>query len=345
MTAHPRSAEFKKAITRPKMVSLALQGGGTWGVLDRLLEEDELIVDGITATSAGSINATLLAYGLSVEGRAGAKKALALFWRRISAVMASSIVQPSILDRISGNFGLDYSPGYLLINMLCQFLSPYQLNPFNANPLKDLLEEIVDFQRIRQQTGVKLFLCSTNVRTCELEIFRGTALTADHVLASSCLPFLMHAVEIDGERYWDGGFVGNPAFFPLIYECESRDIMLIHVTPTRRPDFPLTANAILSRMQEVGVNNSSLMREMRAIAAVNKWIDQGKMTGGKEIFVHVVEAADAISTLPHSSKLNADWEFLLYLHDLGRRRAEDWLASSFDRLGVESSVDMQMRYL
>ena len=349
MTAHPKSAEFETPIAGRKAVNLALQGGCshgafTWGVLDRLLEEDQLTVDGITATSAGSMNAVVLAYGLSVGGREGAKKALALFWRRMSALMASSIVQPSILDKMSGNFGLDYSPGYMLINMLCQFLSPYQLNPFNLSPLKDLLEEIVDFRRIRQQTAVKLFLCATNVRTCKVEIFRGTELTADHVLASSCLPFLMHAVEIGGERYWDGGFIGNPALFPLIYECDARDIILVHVTPTQRPDFPVTANSILSRMQEVSVS-SSLMREMRAVAFVNKLIDQGRMTGGKQILVHIIEAEDVISELPNSSKLNGDWNFLLYLHDLGRRRTEDWLASNFDRLGVESSIDFQTKYL
>jgi NTE family protein len=111
-------------------------------------------------------------------------------------------------------------------------LSPYLLNPFNVNPLKDLLEEIIDFRRLCKQATIKLFLCATNVRTCKLEIFRGNTLTADHVLASSCLPFLMHAVEIDGERYWDGGFMGNPALFPLIYECDARDIILVHVTPS-----------------------------------------------------------------------------------------------------------------
>jgi NTE family protein len=179
MTAHPKSREFKKPITEQKTFNLALQGGGshgafTWGVLDRLLEENNLTLDGITAASAGSINAVLLTHGLSVGGRQGAKQALALFWRRMSALMASSIVQPSILDKIHGNFGLDYSPGYMLMNMLYQFLSPYQLNPFNLNPLKNLLEEIIDFQRIRQQTAVKLFLCATNIRTCKAEIFRGS---------------------------------------------------------------------------------------------------------------------------------------------------------------------------
>jgi NTE family protein len=349
MTAQRKVYEFEKQITGPKMVNLALQGGGshgafTWGVLDRLLEEDCFAVDGITATSAGSINAVLLAYGLSVGGREGAKEALGRFWRRMSALMTSSIVQPSILDKMRGNFGLDYSPGYILMNMLCQIMSPYQLNPCNLNPLKRLLEEIIDFRTIRQQTAVKLFLCATNVRTCKLEVFRSQQLTADHVLASSCLPFLMHAVEIGGERYWDGGFIGNPALFPVIYECDACDVILVHVTPTRRPDFPVTANSIISRIQEVSVS-SSLMREMRAVAFVNSLVNQGKMAGGKQILIHEIEAEDVIRELPNSSKLNGDWDFLSYLHDTGRKHADDWLASTFDRLGVESSVDLQVEYL
>jgi NTE family protein len=349
MTAHPQHAQFKTPITGQKAVNLALQGGGahgafTWGVLDRLLEEDQLIIEGITATSAGSINAVVLAYGLAVGGREGAKHALALFWRRMSALMTSGIVQPSMLDKLSGNFGLDYSPGYHFINMLCQFLSPYQLNPFNLNPLKDLIEEIVDFDCVRKQKAVKLFLCATNVRKCKVEVFHGKELTADHVLASSCLPFLMHAVEIAGERYWDGGFIGNPPLFPLIYECEARDIVLVQVTPTERSDYPVSANSILGRMQEVSVN-SSLMREMWAVAFVNKLIDQGRMTGGKQILVHVIEAEDAIGELPNSSRLNGGWDFLLHLYDIGRRRSEHWLASNRSRLGVESSVDLQTKYL
>jgi NTE family protein len=349
MTAHYRTSKSEKGNAAPKLVNLALQGGGshgafTWGVLDRLLEEDRLMIDGITATSAGSVNAVVLAHGLSVGGRKTAKEALALFWRRMSSLMTSGIVQPSLLDKMLGNFGLDYSPGYMFVNMFCQFLSPYQLNPLNINPLKNLLEEIVDFQRIRKQTTVKLFFCATNVRTCKLQVFRCPELTVDHVLASSCLPILMQAIEIDGERYWDGGFVGNPALFPVIYECDACDIILVHVTPTERQAFPVGANSILSRMQEVSVN-SSLMREMRAVAFVNKLIDQGKMTGGKRILIHSIEAKEIISDLPNSSKLNGDWNFLSHLHDGGRRRAEDWLVSNFNRLGIESSIDVQAEYL
>jgi len=154
----------------------------------------------------------------------------------------------------------------------------------------------------------------------------------------------MHAVEIDGERYWDGGFIGNPALFPVIYECESRDIILVHLTPIDRPDFPITANSILSRMQEVSFN-SSLMREMRAVAFVNKLISEGNIAEGKLILVHVIEADDIISTLSNSSKMNGDWDFLLYLHDIGRKRADTWVASKFDCLGVESSIDLQTKYL
>jgi NTE family protein len=332
-----------------KAVNLALQGGGshgafTWGVLDRLLEDERLTFDGITATSAGSVNAVVLAHGFSIGGREEAKKALAQFWRRMSAMASSSIFQPSFFDKMTGNFGLDYSAGYVLANTLCQFLSPYQINPFNYNPLKTLLEDIVDFQRVREQTAIKLFLCATDVRSCKVKIFSGREITADHVLASSCLPFLMHAVEIDGERYWDGGFMGNPALFPVIYECNARDIVVVHLTPTHRSDFPTTANAILARMQEVSFN-SSLMREMRAVAFINKLLDEGKMSEGKKIFVHLIEADDVIAGLSNSSKMNGDWDFLVHLRDIGRQRADDWLASNFALIGAESSVDLQTKYL
>ena len=351
MSTHPKAVQFESntRIAGRKAINLALQGGGshgafTWGVLDRFLEEDQLTVDGISATSAGSINAVVLAHGLMVGGREGAKRALAHFWRWLSSSATSSIFQPSFLDKMIGDFALNYSPSYMLTSMLCQVLSPYQFNPFNLNPLKDLLEEIVDFQNIRLQTSVKLFLCATNVRTGKLKIFSGSELTANHVMASSCMPLLMRAVEIDGECYWDGSFTGNPALFPLIYECEARDIIVVHLTPTQRPEFPVSASSILSRMQEISLN-SSLMREMRAVAFVNKLIDQGQMTAGKKIFVHVVEAEDVIRELPNASKMNGDWDFLLHLHDLGRKRADDWLASNFDRLGIESSIDFQTKYL
>jgi NTE family protein len=245
---------------------------------------------------------------------------------------------------MTGRFGLDYSAGYLFTNVLCQFFSPYQFNPFNLNPLRDLLEDTVDFQFLRKQSAVKLFLSATNVESGKLKVFNGNELTADHVIASSCLPFLMQAIEINGEHYWDGGLIGNPALFPLIYDCEARDIVLVHVTPARRQELPTTAEGIMRRVQEVSLN-SSLFREMRAVSFVNTLVDQGRITGGKKIFVHEIEAEDAMSELTNTSKMNADWDFLLRLHGMGRRCANDWLSSKVHKVGVESTIDMASKFL
>jgi NTE family protein len=232
----------------------------------------------------------------------------------------------------------------VLFNTLCEFFSPYQLNPFNYNPLKNLLEDLVDFEQLRNQPAVKLFLCATNVRTSKLKVFRGEEISVEHVLASCCRPFLTRAVEIDGEHYWDGGFIGNPPMFPVIYACNALDIILVHLTPTARQNIPTTPRAILSRMQEISFN-SSLMREMRAVAFVNKLVDDGKMPEGKKILIHLIEAEDLISELPDSSKMNVDWNFVSHLQAIGRRRADDWVTSNFNRLGVESTTNVQTRYL
>jgi NTE family protein len=332
-----------------KSVNLALQGVGshgafTWGVLDRLLEEERLGLDGITATSAGAVNAVVLAYGLAVGGREGAKKSLDRYWRRLANVASASIFQPSLLDKMYGNFGLDHSPGFVFVDTLSQIFSPYQLNPGNYNPFKELLEEVIDFEVLRRQQAVKLFLCATNVRSGKVKIFSSEELKSDHVVASSCQPLMMHAVEIDGEYYWDGGFMGNPALFPIIYACEARDIVLVHLTPTERTENPTDPRAILSRMQEVTFN-SSVMREMRVVAFVSKLIDEGKIADGKRMLLHTIDGEDVIGGLSNSSKLNGDWDFLQRLHKIGRERADAWLQATFDRLGVETTIDLQSKYL
>jgi NTE family protein len=247
MPAHakPNSTQTGPPIAGKKLVNLALQGVGshgafTWGVLDRLLEEERLAFDGISATSAGAVNAAVLGYGMAVGGREGAKGALDRYWRRLSEMTSASIFQPSFLDKMYGNFGLDHSPGYVFTNSLSQIFSPYQLNPMNYNPFKRLLEEVIDFEVLRRQSAVKLFLCATNVRSGKVKIFPCEELRSDHVVASSCQPLMMHAVAIDGEYYWDGGFMGNPPLFPVIYACEARDIILVHLTPTERPENPTT---------------------------------------------------------------------------------------------------------
>ena len=351
MTAHskPSDVEPSTPVAGQKVVNLALQRVGShgafiWGVLDRLLEEERLALDGITSTSAGAVNAVVLAYGLAAGGREGAKTALSLYWRRMSAMASASVFQPSFYDKIYGKFGLDHSPGFLLVDMLSQLFSPYLLNPLNYNPLKNLLDEVVDFELLRRQPAVKLFLCATNVRSGKMKIFGSEELRSDHVLASSCQPLMMQAVEIDGEHYWDGGFMGNPAIFPVIYACQARDIILVHLTPTERRENPTTTRAILTRMQEVTFN-SSLMREMRVVAFVTKLIDDGKMVGGKRVLIHSIEGEDVIGGLSNSSKMNADLDFLLHLHKIGRESADGWLKSNFDRLGVETTIDLQSRYL
>ena len=333
---------------KEKVVNLALQGGGshgafTWGVLDRLLEEERLFFEGVTASSAGAVNAAVFAHGLAAGGREGARYALHLFWKRMSETTSHGMMQPSLFDRMNGKFGLDHSPGYLLMDALSYFTSPYFYNPFDFNPLRNVLEEIVDFERLRQKAPVKLFMCATNVRTGKVKVFKSDELDANRVLASTCLPLLMRPVEIDGEVYWDGGLSGNPAVFPLVYECDTRDIVMVHLTPAERPDVPFTSHGIMNRMQEIGFN-AALIREMRAVAFVNRRVEEGNMADGKVMLIHVIEAEDVIREFPGSSRLNNNWDFLCHLYEVGRERADEWLVANFDYLGKESTVDLEAKY-
>src|SRR6202044_2160657 len=266
------------------------------------------------------------------------------YWRRLSEMTSTGIFQPSLLDQMSGDFGLDLSPGFMFVDALSHFFSPYELNPIKYNPFKELLDEVVDFELLRQQKLTRLFLCATNVRSGEGKIFTSDELRSEHVVASSCQPIMMHAVEIDGEYYWDGGFMGNPALFPVIYGCEARDIVLVHLTPLERLENPTTSRAILSRMQEVTFN-SSLMREIRVVAFFTKLTDEGQIADGKRILLHTIDAEDVIGALSNSSKLTGDWDFIEHLYRIGRERADQWLASNFDRLGVETTIDLQSKYL
>jgi NTE family protein len=334
-----------------KVVNLALQGGGAhgafaWGVVDRLLEDERLSFEGISATSAGAMNATVMAYGLVTGGRDGAKQALAQFWRRVSDAAAWSPLQPSPFERLMPSHSTETSPAFMVFDMMTRILSPYQLNPLNYHPLRDVLEATVDFERLRSQGAVKLYLCATNVRTGKVKVFESHEVTASAVLASSCLPFMFQAIEIDGEAYWDGGYMGNPAIFPLIYGCRSRDVIVVHINPIAREEIPRTASDIMNRLNEISFN-SSLMREMRAIAFVNRLIESGAVsdTEMKGVLVHEIEAEAFMKELGAASKLNADWGFLTRLRDAGRACADDWLALNFDHLGIRSSVDIRAKYL
>ena len=346
-TAKPKAARGAGSApeTQTRTINLALQGGGahgafTWGVLDKLMEDGRIEIEGISATSAGAMNAAVLAYGFAEGGREGARTALADFWRRIANAAATSPLQPSLLDRMTQNHGLDFSPIFQAFDLLARVFSPYQFNPMNFNPLRHIVEQSVDFERLRKSSAIKLYLNATNVRTGKVRLFRNAEITPDAVMASACLPLMFQAVEIEGEAYWDGGYMGNPAIFPLIYECTSADVVVVHINPIARPDVPRTAAEILNRIDEISFN-SSLMREMRAIAFVTRLIDENNIKQGsmKRMLVHSIAAEDFMQRLGVNSKLNADWEFLTHLRDAGRARTSEWLTSNFQHLAKQSSTD------
>jgi NTE family protein len=241
---------------------------------------------------------------------------------------------------------LENSPLYLMTDMMLRVFSPYQFNPGNFNPLRQVLEAHVDFAALRAASPMQLYLCATNVETGKVRIFDREHICVDAVLASACLPFLFQAVEIDGEHYWDGGYVGNPAIYPLIYNCASHDVVIVHINPIVRKGVPTTAAEILNRINEVSFN-SSLMREMRAIAFVTNLIQHGKVAPGemKEMHVHSIRSDETMTELGVSSKLNADWDFLCFLRDRGREEADAWLAGNYDDVGTRSSVDIRDEFL
>ena len=255
-------------MAEPKIIELALQGGGahgayTWGVLDRLLEDPRVRIEGLSGTSAGAMNAAVLADGLHCGGEGFAREALQDFWAAVSRAAMASPIRRTPLDRWLGRWSLDYSPGYLAVDFLSRVASPYQLNPLNINPLRDILAQQVDFESVRACPDIKLFVTATNVRTGKLRVFRKEELSVDAVMASACLPFLFKAVEIGGEAYWDGGYMGNPSLFPLLEECGGRDILIVQINPIQRDEVPTSAAAIMNRLNEI-TSNRRRWRSARA---------------------------------------------------------------------------------
>ncbi len=330
-----------------KMVNVALQGGGahgafTWGVLDSLLADGRIAFEAISGTSAGAMNAVVVANGLMENGPDGARQALKDFWQAVSREAAKSPIQRSPINTLTGDWGLDTSPGYLLFDHLTRLVSPYQLNPFNHNPLKDLLEAQIDFDRLARCDKIKLFVSATNVHTGRVRVFTCNEISADVVMASACLPLMFHAVEIDGAPYWDGGYMGNPVLFPFFDSCASSDVILVQINPIERLTTPRTAREILDRMNEIAFNGS-LLKELRAIEFVARLIDQGKLdpTDYRQVLLHRIEPGAEMLALSASSKLNAEWAFLVHLRDIGREVASAWLEENFDSIGTESSVDIR----
>ncbi|HZP86972.1 MAG TPA: patatin-like phospholipase family protein [Burkholderiales bacterium] len=334
-----------------KRINLALQGGGAhgafaWGVLDALLEDGRLDIEAVSATSAGAMNAVVLADALTQGDADHARERLAAFWRAIAdAGERYNPVRP-LRDVFGRALPIEQSPLYWMFDSLIRTLSPYQLNPFNFNPLRDVLQAHVDFERLRRTDGMHVHLCATNVETGKVRVFDRKELTADAVLASACLPFLFQAIEIDGAHYWDGGYIGNPAIFPLIYESESRDVVIVHINPIVRPGVPKTAPEIMNRINEISFN-SSLMREMRAIAFVTRLIDSGKVEASemKQMLIHSIRDDEAMTAHSVASKLNPDWDFLCRLRDSGRGVAQRWLRTHHEAIGKRSTVDLDAEFL
>ena len=342
--ASPRTSGGSSAAPRKAVpVDLGLQGGGahgafTWGVLDRLLEEPWITYDGISGTSAGAMNAVVMADGLAAGGRDGARAALEAFWKRVSDAARMSPLRRGPLEILTGTWTLDYSPVFAAMDIAARVMSPYDI-PFASNPLTAILAESVDFARIAS-APIKLFVTATNVRTGRGRIFRNAELTPDVLLASACLPTMFQAVEIDGEAYWDGGYAGNPSMSPLIRECTSSDTILVQINPIERPGTPRSAREIHNRLNEIAFN-SVLLKELHAGALLQHVTDPGTGEGAiwARMRVHRI-ASDVMLELGYSSKLIAEWPFFVMLRDEGRKAAAAFLDAHGKDLGVRSTLDL-----
>ena len=337
---------MQEAAHEAVLVDLALQGGGshgafTWGVLDRLSEEPWLRIAAISGTSAGAMNAALVADGWRRGGAEGARVALDAYWRRVSRAAALSPLQRSPLDRLMGRWTLDTSPAYVAMDLMARIVSPYDLNPFGFNPLRAILAESIDFGELAR-APIKLFITATNVRTGRGRIFRNAEITPDVLLASACLPTMFQAIEIDGEPYWDGGYAGNPTLTPLVRESDAHDTILVQINPRERPEPPRTANEILNRLNEISFN-SPLMKELRMIALLRQVADPGHGEGARWAGMRTHRIlTDKLAEFGASSKLNAEWEFVSLLKEEGRKSADTFLNDHGDDLGQRSTTDIDV---
>ncbi len=326
-------------------IDLALQGGGahgafTWGVLDRLLEDERLRIDGISGTSAGAMNAVVLANGYHGGGRDGARRALREFWKAVSDSARFSPLQRTLIDRAAGRWTLDASPGYQLFELATSLVSPYQFNPFDINPLRDLVGAMVDFEKVRACTQLKLFISATSVRTGRSRTFRREEISLDVVMASACLPQVFRAVEVDGEPYWDGGYTGNPALFPLVEETAAHDLLIVQINPMERKELPTTSAEIMNRLNEITFN-ASLIGEINTLLLLKDLVTRQNVELERyaSMCLHHISAERQLSPLDVSSKLNVEWDFLEYLHGIGRDTASGWLDRNFHSLQKCSTLD------
>ena len=324
-------------------IDLALQGGGshgafTWGVLDRILDVPWIKIEAISGTSAGAMNAAILAHGLVNGGPQAAQQALHEFWSRVAQAAAFSPFQRTCMDHILGRWTLDFSPAYIVSDLMARLVSPYTLGGWN--PLVEILNDIVDLSALKR-APVKIFITATNVRTGRGRVFRNDEISADVLLASACLPSMYQAVEIDGEFYWDGGYAGNPTITPLVRESDAQDVVLVQINPVERADVPRTARDIVNRVNEVSFN-ATLLKELRMIALLRRVADPGNSEGRRwaEMRMHRI-SSDMMPGLGASSKLNAEWAFLEMLRDEGRRVTSEFGARHRDDIGIRSTYNVE----
>ena len=347
----PRRGAAAQPAPTTKRINLALQGGGahgafTWGVLEQLLSDERLAIEGISGTSAGAVNAVMVADGLARGGPQEAQKRLADFWRAVSNNGSLPPLQRSVVERMLSFIPLEGTPMQAWLDVLSRYFSPYDFNPLNINPLKDLFERFVDFDAVRSFSALQLFISATNVQTGRVRIFSREKITAEALMASACLPLLFRAVEIDGVPYWDGGYLANPVIFPFFGTTKTEDVLVVQINPLIRQGVPTSANEILNRINEITFN-SSLLAEYRAIEFVARLIDQGRLPRGtgpgqyRRVNVHRILLDRFGTHFDASTKILNDYDFFAMLNVAGKRAARRFLDDHFDDIGVKSTVDLR----
>ena len=333
-----------------KPVTLALQGGGshgafTWGVLDRLLEDARVGIEAISGASAGAMNAVVLAHGYTAGGRDGARRALQEFWESVAGKAQFNSVPQDLSAPASEPLKSDVAAGLESLFSLMRLFSPRQLNPLDINPLRDILATQIDFERLRRDCRLDLFIATTRVRTGMLRLFRTHQITLEVLLASACVPALHHAIDIDGEAYWDGGLTANPPIFPLVHQCAARDLILVLLQPSHRADAPTSAGEISRRLNEMSFS-SAFFTELQGLALAKREAERSAFSFGrlpralKNLKTHVIDSQEFMSRLSAISKMNVHAGFIHALRDEGRKRAAIWLEEKFELVGVRSSFSL-----
>ncbi|MBX3659499.1 MAG: patatin-like phospholipase family protein [Ramlibacter sp.] len=340
-----------------RTINLALQGGGshgafTWGVLDALLADPRIAIEGISGASAGAVNAVALADGhararaAGTDPRRAARESLARVWGEVAALGSLGALQKGVASLLWGAIPKELAPTNFFAGAMQNWFSPYQSNPLDINPLRDLLTRLIDFEALGTLPSPKVFVSATHVNTGKAALFTGADVTPQAVMASACLPMLFRAVEIDGEAYWDGGYSVNPALTPLIDHCSSADIVLVQINPLRREDTPRTPADILDRVNELTFN-ASLLTQVRSIDFINRLLAEGSLHGTRcrRVLLHRIDGGAAIQDYPASSRASADPQLIQTLFRLGQTSGEEWLRKHFAALGQHSTIDIGRDYL